>query len=82
MITKESLKNILKQNVVNISFKKVDGTDRLMRCSLKEELVPAYQAKDSSRKKIDNDNVLPVWDLEKSAYRSFRVDSLTDYEIV
>lgn len=82
MHTKESLKSILKQNVVTITFKKVDGTDRTMRCSLKEDLVPVYQAKDSSRKKPENDNLLPVWDLENNAFRSFRVDSLINYEIV
>lgn len=82
MFTKENLKSILKQNVVTITFKKVNGTDRTMRCSLKEDLVPVYQSKDSSRKKPENDNLLPVWDLENNAFRSFRVDSLINYEIV
>ena len=82
MITKETLKNILKQNVVNISFKKVDGTDRKMLCSLKEDILPVVEAKESTKKKVENENVLPVWDLEKSAFRSFRLDSLINYTIM
>lgn len=83
MVTKEKLKEILKQNVVSISFKKVDGSDRKMLCSLKDDLVPAREAKEpSEKKKAENENVLPVWDLEKNAFRSFRIDSLSDYRIV
>lgn len=82
MITKENLKNLLKQNVVSISFKKVDGTDRKMLCSLKEDILPAITSKEPSKKKPENENVLPVWDIEKNAFRSFRIDSLTDYSIV
>ena len=82
MVTKEKLKDILKQNVVSISFKKVDGSDRKMLCSLKEDILPAVEAKQPTKKKPENENVLPVWDLEKNAFRSFRIDSLTDYSIL
>lgn len=82
MITKQKLKDILKQNVVSISFKKIDGTDRKMLCSLKEDILPVAESKEPTKKKPENENVLPVWDLEKNAFRSFRIDSLTDYSII
>lgn len=82
MSKKEELKNLLKQNVASISFKKVDGTERTIKCTLKQDVVPAYESKHSSRKKPDNENVLPVWDLEKDAYRSFRIDSLISCEVI
>jgi hypothetical protein len=82
MIEKEKLKNILKQNVVSISFKKLDGSDRKMICSLKEDILPVIESKEPTKKKTENENVLPVWDIEKNAFRSFRIDSLTDYSII
>lgn len=82
MVTKQKLKDILKQNVVSISFKKIDGTDRQMLCSLKEDILPDVKSKEPNKKKQENENVLPVWDLEKNAFRSFRIDSLTDYSII
>ena len=82
MNTKTKLKDILKQNVVSISFKKIDGTDRKMLCSLKEDILPAIEPKELTKKKADNENILSVWDLEKSAFRSFRIDSLIDYTIL
>lgn len=82
MVTKQKLKDILKQNIVSISFKKIDGTDRKMLCSLKEDILPVVESKETTKKKPENENVLPVWDLEKNAFRSFRIDSLTDYSII
>lgn len=82
MTTKETLKNLLKQNVVDLTFTKVDGTKRNMKCTLKENLLPGQVAEKLSPRKQENDNVLPVWDLEKESFRSFRIDSLTEYQIV
>ena len=82
MITKQTLKDLLKQNILVVSFKKIDGTDRKMTCSLKEDIVPVLESKEPKRKKPENDNVLPVWDMEKSAFRSFRIDSLIEYSVL
>jgi hypothetical protein len=85
MINKQDLKNILKQNVVSLNFKKVDGTDRKMLCSLKESFLPVVKTKETkelTKKKAENENVLSVWDLEKNAFRSFKIDSLIDYSII
>ena len=82
MITKQKLKDLLKQNIVSISFKKIDGTDRKMLCSLKEDILPVIESKELTKKKAENENILPVWDIEKNAFRSFRIDSLTDYSII
>ena len=79
MHTKQSLKEVFSKNVVHITFKKVDGADRKMKCTLKPEFLP--EQKESTRKKPENDNVLPVWDLNLNAFRSFRVDSLVNYEL-
>ena len=80
MLTKTSLKELLKTNVVSINFKKVDGTDRTILCTLKEDELP--KAENKEPKKAVNESVLPVWDLEKKSFRSFRVDSVVDYKVI
>ena len=83
MITKDELTKLLKEKVVTVTFKKKDDTVRKMVCTLSEEYLPepeeGIENKDKKSKK-ENPNTLPVWDLEKLAWRSFRVDSVVEYE--
>ena len=80
--TKQELKDLLKKKIVQITFKKKDGTERVMKCTLKENILPVVEAREPKHIKKDNENVITVWDLEKEAFRSFRVDSVTDYHVV
>ena len=82
MYTKQNLKEILSKNVVNILFKKIDGTERAMKCTLDPKILPTQETKSSTKKKTEHENVIPVWDLNEKAFRSFRVDSLISYEVV
>ena len=77
------LKDLLKSNDLNIKFKKLDGTERKMLCTLRQDVLPpiSENKKAESTPKEENVNVLPVWDLEKKAFRSFRVDYLIEYTI-
>jgi len=81
MITKEELKKNLKNQIGIIEFIKKDGTLRKLRCSLSSKILPPtdFDPENYTIKKIDNPNTLSVWDLEKEAWRSFRLDSLRDY---
>jgi hypothetical protein len=46
-----------------------------MLCTLREDIVVPHE-KTTDRVKELNEEVLPVWDCEKNAWRSFRVDSI------
>ena len=62
---------------VTVVFEKKDGTLREMRCTLKD--VPQYERKtesETTRKK--NDEVMSVYDMDKSEWRSFRIDSIKE----
>jgi hypothetical protein len=62
----------------SVLFKKVDGTERRMRCTLNDRLIE--NGKIAEREvKARNDNVLAVWDVENKGWRSFRVDSVIDF---
>lgn len=83
MTTKEDLVKMLKERVVSVKFKKKDDTIRKMVCTLSEDYLPEPEPLtegEVKKTKKDNPNVLPVWDLEKLAWRSFRVDSVVEYE--
>ncbi len=83
MATKEDLIKLLKERVVTIKFRKKDDSIRKMICTLSEEYLPESEPLaegEVKRTKKDNLNTLPVWDLEKLAWRSFRVDSVVEYE--
>jgi hypothetical protein len=62
---------------VTVTFEKKDGTERVMNCTLQVSIVPQVNT-ESTRK--ENDDVVAVWDLEKDAWRSFRVDSIKSVE--
>jgi hypothetical protein len=74
---KKWLHDILLTNVVVVKFTKNDGTERTMKCTLQPSLISQYEAK-TERKKEPNEHVLPVWDLECSGWRSFRIDSVKE----
>lgn len=80
MITKDELVKLLKEKVVTVKFKKKDDTLRKMICTLSEDYLPELEESENKKIKKENSNVLPVWDLEKLAWRSFRVDSVVEYE--
>lgn len=78
-ITKEELYNILKEHTAFVHFKKIDGTERRMNCTLKEKYLPKAEKKEVQ--KTPNEDVAVVWDLDKKAFRSFRFESLIEFAV-
>lgn len=66
-----------------MTFTKSDGTERQMKCTLKEEFIQQYEKK-TERVRKENEDVLSVWDLDNNGWRSFRVDSIKniDFDLV
>jgi hypothetical protein len=77
---KNTITEQLKTNICEVVFTKVDGTVRIMPCTLKEDLLPASENKESKKK--SNDNIISAWATDVNAWRSFRVDSVTDIKIL
>lgn len=63
---------LLKTNICKVTFKKADGSLRDMTCTLKAENILVESAGETKPK----EDVLVVWDMEKEAWRSFRLDRL------
>lgn len=77
VISVDSIRSTLKSNICNIKFTKKNGEIREMVCTLRDDVVVPHE-KTTDRVKQINEEVLAVWDCEKNAWRSFRVDSIID----
>jgi hypothetical protein len=67
------LKNVLETDVVEVTFTKKDGSERILKCTLKENVLPEVQNKETKEKSKE---ALAVWDVESEGWRSFRWDSI------
>ena len=73
------LLDLLKNNIVNLTFKKVNGEERVMDCTLQGDYIPE-SVNTSSVKKLNTETV-SVWSVDDNGWRSFRKDSIINYEV-
>jgi len=76
-LSKSNIMNMLTTDIVNVKFKKADGSERLMKCTLLEGWVKEYEKKTEKTRPVSEDT-LSVWDVEKDGWRSFRYDSIIE----
>lgn len=75
-----NLTELLRSNTVEVTFTKVDGTERVMRCTLQSQFLPESIEKEGI--KVRNPDVQSVWDIDSNGWRSFRFDSVKEFRIV
>jgi hypothetical protein len=84
MMNQQEIKNALHSNVCTVTFTKVNGEERVMQCTLKEDLLPAQidlEETIEKKTKTPNPDVLAVYDVAAEGWRSFRWDSLKDFKV-
>lgn len=77
--TKTELLNLLTENVLEVTFNKLDGDERVMQCTLIANMLPPATKTDAlSQTKIRNleEKTVVVWDINANGWRSFRYDRL------
>lgn len=76
------LKKILHEGFVEIVFDKVDGTRRVMLCTLNNQYIAEHtdpvSTEYTSKSRKENPNLV-VFDTEKNSWRSIRPDSIISY---
>lgn len=77
MYDKASLTETARNGVITVRFIKVNGDERIMRCTLLSEYLPVQKDIEEISTK-ENSNVLAVWDIDANGWRSFRVDSVQE----
>ena len=82
--TREEISTTLHKGVATVSFKKVDGSTRVMECTLSADKMPVNDmpVKKTNRVKKPNNDVLSVWDCNAEGWRSFRIENVFNVETV
>lgn len=73
---KDWFRRLLRNGPVEISFTKVDGSVRIMKCTLNPGIIQEHIAFDSDQKSKKSETTQTVFDLGNLAWRSFRWDSI------
>lgn len=74
---RDELRDLLVENVLQVTFDKLNGDERIMSCTLRRDILPAADAS-----KVDNqgkkaaETSLSVWDINANGWRSFRMDKI------
>ena len=79
-LAKQELADKLRENIANVTFTKKDGTERVMKCTLKEGVAIPHERK-TDRVKEPKDDLLPVWDIEAEAWRTITIPNIIKVEI-
>ena len=76
------LHDLLKTDTYDITFTKVDGTERVMPCTLRDGAMPPKAVTENHKTRAYNPETLSVWCLDKSEWRSFRVANVTNIRVL
>jgi hypothetical protein len=83
IFTKENLIDMLRNNIVTVTFTKVNGDERVMKCTLRSEMIPNAPTQNGELvvdQKQSSNNV-SVWDVDSQGWRSFRVASVKSISV-
>jgi hypothetical protein len=78
---KKWLRSHLAFGPVTVVFTKKDGSERVMNCTTNSDIVPKVEVSESVEPKKErkpNDDVMPVYDIDSSRWKSFRWDSVKE----
>lgn len=79
-MTREDMVDALRAGKCTVTFTKVNGEERVMDCTLKEDLIPV-----ELRPKTDDEgvqrtiDVVRVYDVKAEGWRSFRVENVQNF---
>jgi len=85
MITRDEMVEALRNGMCQVTFTKKNGDQRVMLGTLDFDRIPEDKHPksdgnaDSPDGKPVNTDIVKVFDTDKSEWRSFRVDSVTDF---
>jgi hypothetical protein len=72
------LTNLLNEYVIEVTFTKKDGTERVMNCTLLEDYLPET----TGAGRAASLDALSVYDVDKDDWRSFRWDSIKAVKVI
>ena len=70
------IKSILHTNVIQLTFSKVDGTERTMNCTLHPDALPKVPVAESKTDRKQSTTSIAVFDVDLKEWRSFRIKNV------
>ena len=80
-MTREEMINELREKTCRVIFKKVNGEERDMQCTLINDVLPLRVSEPKKERPV-NENTIVAFDINKEAYRSFRVENVISFTCV
>ena len=76
------LHRLLEAHDCEVTFTKVDGTTRVMPCTLRADQLPTKPLTENSKPRKISHNAISVWCLDKKEWRSFRTENVTNIRVL
>ena len=77
--TEEELNTLLRENVVEVDFNKLDGDKRIMKCTKSFKIIPIENQPKSDREPKKGN--ITVWDINAKGWRSFRYERINSVNV-
>ena len=75
------LRDILKTDIITVTFTKKDGTERVMKCTTNTDVVPKVEVKEGAKPRKVSETTMRVFDTDIKEWRSFTIKSITQITI-
>lgn len=81
LMNRDEMINELRKRDCRVIFKKANGEERDMICTLREDAIPASTTDNNTNKELAgySDTAIRVIDVNKGEWRAFRVDSVVSF---
>ena len=81
LMNRDEMINELRKRDCRVIFKKANGEERDMVCTLREEVIPSFTYDNNTEPKTNgySDTAIRVIDVNKGEWRAFRVDSVVSF---
>jgi hypothetical protein len=76
---KQGIVDTLKEGLVHLQFKKVNGDLRNMIGTLSSEHIPEDKVPEEGKERKSNEELVVLFDTEVNDWRSFRTENLVEY---
>jgi hypothetical protein len=76
----KNMKEELNKGICEVTFTKKNGEHRVMPCTLVFDHIPEEHHPKGTGSQHNSQETIAVWCMDKEAWRSFRVDSVTNFE--
>lgn len=83
IFTRDGLIDLLRHNVVSVTFTKVNGDERVMSCTLQPSFIPNAPTHNGELvvEGKSTSNNISVWDVNANGWRSFRIANIKNVSV-